>query len=148
MNFSPEAVAGMSEEHKAAFLAQLEHMQIRDRCAAQPSSEQLQLQQWRCRRQSMCLKLPWESPIESKLCEIFRKQVWKAKAAPSHASISSSPTTSLPCHLCHSSAIHAACACTTTLCSGVSMTAWMTSAASTSQTARRRCVVGNNWHRL
>lgn len=32
MNFSPEAVAGMSEEHRAAFLAQLEHMQIRDRC--------------------------------------------------------------------------------------------------------------------
>ncbi|GBG00124.1 mitochondrial import inner membrane translocase subunit Tim9 [Raphidocelis subcapitata] len=30
MNFSPEAVAGMSEDHKAAFLAQLEHMQIRD----------------------------------------------------------------------------------------------------------------------
>lgn len=32
MNFSPEAVAGMSDEHRAAFLAQLEHMQIRDRC--------------------------------------------------------------------------------------------------------------------
>jgi hypothetical protein len=31
-SFAPEAVAGMSEEHKAMFLAQLEHMQIRDRC--------------------------------------------------------------------------------------------------------------------
>lgn len=30
MNFSPEAVAGMSDQHRAAFLAQLEHMQIRD----------------------------------------------------------------------------------------------------------------------
>ncbi|KAI8470048.1 MAG: mitochondrial inner membrane translocase [Monoraphidium minutum] len=30
MNFSPEAVAGMSEQHRAAFLMQLEHMQIRD----------------------------------------------------------------------------------------------------------------------
>jgi hypothetical protein len=40
MNFSPEAVAGMSEEHRGAFLAQLEHMQIRDRCVACPGGAQ------------------------------------------------------------------------------------------------------------
>jgi hypothetical protein len=32
MNFPVEAMADLPDEHKAAFLAQLEHMQVRDRC--------------------------------------------------------------------------------------------------------------------
>lgn len=35
MNFPVEAMADLPEEHKASFLQQLEHMQVRDRCGQQ-----------------------------------------------------------------------------------------------------------------
>jgi hypothetical protein len=34
MNFPVEAMADLPDEHRASFLAQLEHMQVRDRCAS------------------------------------------------------------------------------------------------------------------
>jgi hypothetical protein len=122
----------MSEDHRAAFLMQLEHMQIRDRCAAVARAPPLPPRR-RPNRAPRCVRPGQPPPPLGGMLKAARPVAPESCPGPPPHRSASAPLDPVP-------PAALACGYTTTWCSGASMTAWTTSAASTCPAGRKRCV--------